>query len=114
MKPDVPQKGDIKVNGRKIGGGTVMAGFVYAPYIPKFATKQPVVMDGLLCACNGLPCDGICRATNLYRERKDLDRCPSAYVPKPKTDRKAKIRLEQDRDRKFRRQRNEEHTVNHF
>jgi hypothetical protein len=37
------------------------------------------------CACGG-ECKGPCREANLYRERKnpDLDKCPSAYIPKEK------------------------------
>jgi len=36
-------------------------------------------MSKLLCACNGKLCDGICKEKNLYRKRKDLDRCPAAF-----------------------------------
>jgi len=38
----------------------------------------------LLCACNGKPCKGICRETNLIRKRTDESCCPSAYRPAPK------------------------------
>lgn len=47
-------------------------------------TETKVVGDGLLCACNALPCDGICRKTNLNRKRISGSRCPSAYIKEPK------------------------------
>lgn len=36
-------------------------------------------MSRILCACNGKICEGLCKEKNLYRKRKDLDRCPAAY-----------------------------------
>lgn len=39
-------------------------------------------MDKIKCACNGKKCDGICRETNLFRTRRDVDlknQCPAAY-----------------------------------
>jgi hypothetical protein len=76
-----------------------------------------VIREILFCACNGLKCNGICRETNLYRKRTNgMDKCPSAYIPKPKREKKTRIVFGQDRDRdkKFRRQQNEEHTINGF
>lgn len=40
-----------------------------------------------LCACNGLPCDGVCAGSHLHRVRdwtKPKDTCPSAHVKKDK------------------------------
>jgi len=68
--------------------------------------SEQKVVKNLLCACNGLPCKGLCHEKNLYRKRKnkDLDMCPSAYEKEPKYERRKE---KQTRDKKWRRQHDE-------
>ena len=37
-----------------------------------------------LCACNGEPCEGICREKYLHRKRKEFELCGAAYIKKEK------------------------------
>lgn len=108
MRPDVPKKDDLKINNKKIAKDYVIVNDA------SFILSSP-----LLCACNGLKCNGICRETHLYRKRTNgLDKCPSAYIPRPKIKKYSRVNLDQDRngdrDKRFRRQRDEEHTVNNY
>lgn len=55
----------------------------------------------LFCACNGLPCSGICRDLHLYRKREKLDICPAAYDPEKEPKRVREIRMKRETGRGF-------------
>lgn len=45
----------------------------------------------ILCACNGLECEGICRQNHLHHKRDwaiPKDRCPAAYCKENKNARR--------------------------
>jgi hypothetical protein len=78
---------------------------IFSPGVESIDIKVEVVGDGILCASNGLKCDGICRKINLYRKRTDMKRCPAAYEEGPKRRTFRDIKKErQIRDRKWRKQ----------